>query len=78
MISLDLSMVNFYYIILFYFQTDVIDKNISEYSGCDYYKSLLEYMEKNNLGKVEFSVFQCKSKSNQPAYYANIKVSIYI
>jgi len=27
-----------------------------------------------NLGEIEFSVFQCKSKANIPAYYANIKV----
>lgn len=48
--------------------------NIQKYNGFDHIEALHEYLEKMNLGKVEFTVFKCKSKSNIPAHYANIKV----
>lgn len=54
--------------------TDIIDLNIQKYNGFDHIQALHDYLEKMNLGKVEFSVFKCKSKSNVPAHYANIKL----
>lgn len=58
----------------FDFQTDAIDSNIQEYNGIDHIQCLLDYIGEYSLGEVEFSVFQCKSKSKISAYYANIKV----
>ncbi|XP_050422337.1 uncharacterized protein LOC126834455 [Adelges cooleyi] len=59
-----------------YDPTDVIDQNVQEYSGIDNIKILLAYVDERNLGKVEFTVFQCKSQANMPAYYANIKLGM--
>lgn len=60
---------------LLYLQTDVTDSNSLESNGIDHVKPLLKYVEEMNLGTIEFTVFQCKSKSSIPAYYANIKVN---
>ncbi|XP_022175197.1 uncharacterized protein LOC111037126 isoform X2 [Myzus persicae] len=54
--------------------TDNIDHDIQKYNGIDHIKALHAYLEEMNLGKVEFTVFKCKSKSNIPAHYANIKL----
>ncbi|CAI6350990.1 unnamed protein product [Macrosiphum euphorbiae] len=54
--------------------TDIIDLDIEKYNGIDHIKALNAYLEEMNLGKVEFTVFKCKSKSKIPAHYANIKL----
>ncbi|XP_050537895.1 uncharacterized protein LOC126903619 isoform X2 [Daktulosphaira vitifoliae] len=56
--------------------TDTIDHNVQEYNGIDYIKMMQKYLEERNLGEAEFTVFQCKSKANLPAYYANINLGV--
>lgn len=65
-----------HHLFFLYLQADVIDSKTLKYNGIDHVKPLIKYVEEMNLGNIEFSVFQCKSKSNIiPAYYANIKVN---
>jgi len=64
----------FIYFFSLYFQTDIIDPENQRYSGIDFIKYLYEYLDKMNLGEVEFSVFKYQQKSNLPAFIANIKV----
>lgn len=61
-------------LLLLYLQTDKVDPNVQEYDGFDHIKALDEYAEVMNLGKIDINVFQCKTKSKIPAFYANVKV----
>lgn len=62
---------------LIIFQDDILNSNIEVNIDINHIKLLHDYVEEMKLGKIEFNVFKCQSKSKVPAHYANITVILF-